>query len=212
MERSDRFSVIAATVARLNFSRRDRIRYLCGATIIAIVELPDVKGFRQAEIIMNIVDDPTLALLTRFVGDTHDLELSDAEFLLQQVAAIERYIRPFPAAERQARALEWIEAYALQYRRQWRRQAVIDALAQMRCVDCPLTGSDESSPCAVHARWLNLLQRYADEELSSHDYVESVLNLLRAYKHQLRVSEIRRRSRRVAPALDPRCQAALREA
>ncbi len=152
---------------------------------------------------MNIVDDPTLALLTRFVGDTHDLELSDTEFLLQQVAAIERYIRPFPAAERQARALEWIETYALQYRRQWRRQAVIDALTQMRCVDCPLTGGDESSPCAVHARWLNLLQRYADEELSSHDYVESVLNLLRAYKHQLKVSEIHQRPRRAARCSTP---------
>lgn len=58
----------------------------------------------------------------------------------------------------------------------------------------PVDGGDESSPCAIHARWLNLLRRYADEELSSHDYVESVLNLLRAYKHQLRVSEIRRRS------------------
>ena len=45
---------------------------------------------------------------------------------------------------------------------------------------------DESSPCAIHARWLTLLRRYADEELSSHDYVEAVLNLLRAYKHQLR--------------------------
>ena len=144
---------------------------------------------------MNIIDDPTLALLSRFVGDAHELQLSDAEFLLQQVAAIEHYIRQFPAAERQERALEWIETYALQYRRQWRRQAVIDALTQMRCVDCPLTGGDESSPCAVHARWLNLLQRYADEELSSHDYVEAVLNLLRAYKHQLRVSEIHQRSR-----------------
>ncbi|NMQ18550.1 hypothetical protein E4P82_04655 [Candidatus Competibacter phosphatis] len=89
---------------------------------------------------MNTVDDPTLALLSRFVGDTHDLQLSDAEFLLQQVAAIEHYTKQFPAEERQARALEWIETYALQYRRQWRRQAVIDALAQMRCADCPLTG------------------------------------------------------------------------
>ena len=194
MERSDRFPAIAATVARLNFSRRDRIRYLCGATIIAIVKPPDVKGFRQAKIIMNILDDPTLALLSRFVGDAHDLQLSDAEFLLQQVAAIEHYIKQFPAEERQARALEWIETYALQYRRQWRRQAVIDALAQMRCADCPLTGGDESSPCAIHARWLTLLRRYADEELTSHDYVEAVLNLLRAHKHQLRVSEIHQRS------------------
>ncbi|MCB1825052.1 MAG: hypothetical protein KDJ54_10940 [Candidatus Competibacteraceae bacterium] len=143
---------------------------------------------------MNTVDDPTLALLSRFVGDSHDLQLSDAEFLLQQVAAIEHYTQQFPAEERQARALQWIETYAMQYRRQWRRQAMIDALAQMRCVDCPLTGGDQSSPCAIHARWLNLLRRYADEELSSHDYVEAVLNLLRAYKHRLRVSEIQRRS------------------
>ena len=50
---------------------------------------------------MNTVDDPTLALLSRFVGDTHDLQLSDAEFLLQQVAAIEHYTKQFPAGEYQ---------------------------------------------------------------------------------------------------------------
>ncbi|MBE2294045.1 MAG: hypothetical protein IAF00_03810 [Phycisphaerales bacterium] len=144
---------------------------------------------------MNVVDDPIIALLSRFVGGGRELQLSDAEFLLRQVAAIEHYIRQFPAQERQVRALEWIETHAAQYRQQWRRQAMIDALAQMRCADCPLTEGDPLAPCAIHTRWLDLLRRYADEELSSHQYVDSVLNLLHAYKHQLKVSEIRRRTR-----------------
>ena len=61
---------------------------------------------------MYIVDDPTLALIARFVGETHDVNVSDADFLFGQVAAIKRYVRQFPVAERQSRALQWIETYA----------------------------------------------------------------------------------------------------
>ncbi|MBS1223686.1 MAG: hypothetical protein H6R24_364 [Proteobacteria bacterium] len=61
---------------------------------------------------MYIADDPTLALITRFVGEAQNLDLSDAQFLLEQIAAIEQYVAPFPAEERQGRALEWIETHA----------------------------------------------------------------------------------------------------
>lgn len=151
---------------------------------------------------MYIADDPTLALITRFVGEAQNLDLSDAEFLLQQIAAIEQYVALFPAAERQIRAMEWVETYARRYRQQWQKQAAVGVLAHARCPDCPLDGGDQTAPCAVHERWLNLLRRYAATEISSHEYVEDSLKLLGQYKDQLKVGRTRRR-RQAAPVLDP---------
>jgi hypothetical protein len=151
---------------------------------------------------MYIVDDPTLALITRFVGDAQNLNLSNADFLLRQIAAIEQYVGRFPASERQARALEWIEAHAMQYRREWQKQAVVEALSQARCPDCPLAGGDRMSPCAVHHRWQHLLRRYTEEELSSHEYVEETLNLLGTCKNRLKVGQTRRQSQHAPPEFD----------
>ena len=151
---------------------------------------------------MYIIDDPTLALITRFVGDTAHLNLSDAEFLLQQIAAIEHYVEQFPSDERQARALEWIEVHARAYRQQWQKQAAVAALAQTRCLDCPLTGDNPSASCTIHHRWLQLLQRYAANELSSREYVEKSLKLLGAYKNRLKVGQTRQRLEYARPAFN----------
>ena len=151
---------------------------------------------------MYIADDPTLALITRFVGEAENLDLSAAEFLLQQIAAIEQYAALFPAEERQARALEWIEIYARHYRQQWQKQAVVGVLAHARCPDCPLDGGDRTIPCAIHDRWLELLRRYAATEISSREYVEDSLKLLGRYKDRLKVGRTRQR-RQAAPVLDP---------
>ncbi len=140
---------------------------------------------------MYIVDDPTLALITRFVGDSSHPEISDAEFAHQQIAAIEAYIERFPPPEREQRALAWIEANAMKYRQQWQKQAAINVLAKARCADCPLSGGDEWTPCAIHAQWLTILRRYAVNELSSREYVETSLGLLTAYKDGLKVCEKR---------------------
>lgn len=138
---------------------------------------------------MYIVDDPTLALITRFVGEAHNLEMSDAEFLLEQIAAIERYTEQFPTDERQTRALQWIEAYAEQYRQQWQKKAAVAVLAQSRCPDCPLDGGNRSKPCSVHSRWLNLLRRYAADEVSGQEYIEAALQLLDTQKGRLKVRQ-----------------------
>ena len=151
---------------------------------------------------MYIADDPTLALITRFVGEAQNLNLSDAEFLLQQIAAIEQYVVLFPAEERQGRALEWIETHARHYRQQWQKQAAVGVLAHARCPDCPLDGGDRTTPCAIHGRWLELLRRYAATEISSREYVEDSLKLLSQYKDRLKVGRTRRR-RQALPVLDP---------
>jgi len=144
---------------------------------------------------MYILDDPTLALITRFMGDARRLHLSNEDFLSRQVAAIEQYVGQFPSDQRQARALEWIEAHAVRYRREWQKQAVVEALSQARCPDCPLAGGDRASPCSIHHRWQNLLRHYADDDLSPHQYVEETLNLLGTCKNRLKVRRTRRRLR-----------------
>lgn len=149
---------------------------------------------------MYIVDDPTLALIARFVGDSSREPVADKEFFRRQVAAIEEYVERFPEAERESRALAWIEANAKQYRQQWQKQTAIVVLATVRCPDCPLSGGDERSPCAIHTHWLELLQRYATGDLSSHDYVKKSLALLAAHKDGLKVSHLREPVRWLNPA------------
>ena len=140
---------------------------------------------------MYIVDDPTLALIARFVGTASPEGRSDAAFFNGQIAAIEAYVERFPADERDQRALEWIESNAMHYRQQWQKQTAISTLAGRRCADCPLAGGDKQTPCAIHRRWLKLLERYAADELSSHDYVEISLALLNAHKNWLKISQLR---------------------
>lgn len=140
---------------------------------------------------MYIVDDPTLALIARFVGNASPEGRSDAAFFSSQVAAIEAYVERFPADERDQRALEWIARNAMHYRQQWQKQAAVGTLASTRCADCPLAGGDKQTPCTIHRRWLKLLERYAADELSSHDYVEMSLALLTAHKNWLKVSQLR---------------------
>ena len=142
---------------------------------------------------MYIVDDPLLALITRFMGDTQHLDVSDAEFLLRQIAAIEHYVEQFPPGERNTHAMEWIAVHAQQYRRQWQKSAVAQALSKARCPDCPLTGGQRISRCEIHDLWLKLLQQYISDEISSQEYVENTLNLLGQYKNRLKVRSPRKR-------------------
>jgi len=137
---------------------------------------------------MYIVDDPTLALITRFMGDTQQLNVSDTEFLLRQITAIEHYVEQFPTNERDTRAMEWIAAHARQYRRQWQKNAVAQVLVKARCPDCPLAGGQQWSHCEIHGFWLKLLQQYIADELSSQEYVENTLKLLVQYKNRLSIS------------------------
>ncbi len=149
---------------------------------------------------MYCPDDPTLALIARFVGGTAQPELTESEFLYRQVAAIEAYIGRFPANEREARAIEWIETNAERYREQAFRQTAVDSLKRARCADCPLSGGDACMPCSIHVEWLALLQRYAANELSSHEYVEQSLALLDAHKNRLKVGSSRQPSLAARPA------------
>ena len=151
---------------------------------------------------MYIVDDPTLALISRFVGGGESPELSDAEFFARQLATIETWVESFPEAEREARALAWIADNARRYRQQWQKQTAVATLRAARCPDCPLAGREEQTPCAIHDRWLDLLRRYVGNRISSHDYVEQSLALLARHKEGLRAGRARSGACAAAPAVE----------
>lgn len=136
---------------------------------------------------MFIVDDPLLALIARFVLDVEHLEVSDDELLQEQVRLIQEYLERFPAAERQARAIEWVEQHAKNYRVAWQRRVVSERLAQ-RCPDCPLLHRDPSAQCEIHARFSQLLQEFLRDQISTHEYVVDTLALLNEHKTKLKVS------------------------
>ncbi len=142
---------------------------------------------------MYIVDDPMLALITRFMADTENMEVSNTDFLLRQITAIESYVGQFPRDERDARAMEWIAAHSQMYRRQWQKDTVAQTLIKTRCPDCPLQGGPQSSHCEIHGFWMKLLQHYIADEISSQEYAENTLKLLDGYKSRLKVSPARKR-------------------
>ncbi len=135
---------------------------------------------------MFIVDDPMLALIARFVMDVQHLDVSDEEFLQEQVRSIGEFVDRFPAEQRQARALEWIEVHAKHYRVAWQRRVVSDQLTDRRCSDCPLVRDDSRTRCEIHAKWARLLQGYLDDGISSRQYVEDALRLLSEHKSKLK--------------------------
>jgi hypothetical protein len=139
-----------------------------------------------------VLDDPMLALLTRFACGDQQLDLAYEDFMLDQIAAIQRYVAPFPAEQRNRRALEWIEQHADRYRQAWQKTAVSAKAARTRCPDCALADEGVTANCPIHNRWLDLLNRYVADELSSKRYVEDALRLLTDHKRRLKVSALRR--------------------
>jgi len=95
---------------------------------------------------MYIVDDPLLALITRFMGDSQNVAVSDTEFLIRQINAIEDYIGQFPNSERDERAIEWIAAHAREYRRQWQKKNYRSNLGQGALSGLP---TDRNAPVAA---------------------------------------------------------------
>jgi hypothetical protein len=107
----------------------------------------------------------------------------------QQVTAIQAYVAQFPNNERNWRAIEWIEKHARQYRKSWQRGYISRWMKNLRCPDCPLADGHPISHCDIHERWSNLLANYADDKITSREYVEETLTILREHKAQLKVTK-----------------------
>ncbi len=139
---------------------------------------------------MFVVDDPMLALIARFVVDDDHLEISNEEFLQQQVNSIKEYTSEYPAEQRGQKAMEWIEVYAEQYRADWQNSVISERLTPKRCPDCPLIDNSSSSHCEIHQNWVDLLRLYMTDKITSSKYVEDTLKLLTQHKDHLKVSKI----------------------
>ena len=140
---------------------------------------------------MSILDDPTLALIVRFVvDDIDDLSMSDEKFLQQQLEEINSLVENEAADQRQQIILDWIREYAEQYRKQWHASALTRLLSDSRCTDCPLIHQDDERQCVIHHRWTLLLEKYLAGGINTDTYVEETLYLLREQKNQLKVSKI----------------------
>ena len=138
---------------------------------------------------MYTLDDPLLALILRFVGRSQKVTLRDDEFLHDQVGAIREHVAAFPAEDRKARALEWVEKHAREYRDRWAKATVGEILSDQQCVDCPLAETGSAENCQIHKSWLGLLRSYVADEISTTAYVEDSLDLLARHKRSLEVSQ-----------------------
>lgn len=138
------------------------------------------------------IDDPMLALITRFAACCDDPEMSEEAFLRHQCDQIREHVKDASGDQRQERALEWIMRNAEDYRRKWHENVVAQEAPASRCPDCPLQRCKEGTTCAIHERWLELLSQYVAGDISSKTYVVDTLNLLRQHKERLktRVSQI----------------------
>ena len=136
------------------------------------------------------VDDPTLALIARFVVCEADVQqLENEQYLRAQLASIRRHIESFPPEQQEQAALDWIAEHAQRYRQQWqKRERLPGVLAERRCADCPLVDLGAGGACMIHKRWVGLLKEYVSGEIHSDRYIEATLRLLQEHKDHLKVA------------------------
>ena len=140
---------------------------------------------------MCIVDDPTLALIARFVvKDINNISVSDENYLKQQCTELRSYIGNATGAEQEQIALTWIRDHAERYREEWLKSNFAKILHDKRCPDCPIIDNHSTSHCIIHRRWIGLLEEYLADEINSERYIEETLKLLNQHKQSLKVSLI----------------------
>jgi len=140
---------------------------------------------------MEALDDPTLALIARFVvEDVDELKLSDERYLQHQLNEIKRQIEKFPEEQQEQFALAWIREHAERYRRDWRKKIFTETALDKRCADCPLIHDNPTSSCIIHKRWVELLKEYIAGEINSDKYIEETIHLLKEHKNSLKVATL----------------------
>jgi hypothetical protein len=140
---------------------------------------------------MSPLDDPTLALIARFVvDDIEELSVSDEKFLRHQLIEIQNHIEDAPVEQRQQMVMDWIREHAENYRSDWQKKTITDSLLKKRCRDCPLVHGGKGTHCDIHQRWLVLLNDYLKGKLETTEYVDQTLELLQQHKDELKVSRI----------------------
>ena len=137
---------------------------------------------------MSIVDDPMLALISRFVTGHGNIDTSNEAFIKFQFETLQNHVSQFPKEQQGQKAMEWITQHAENYRRNWQKEVVSQQACEKRCKDCPIPGYGENTVCVVHGRWLKLLKEYLAESITSESYVEEALHILRQHKTELSIA------------------------
>ena len=132
-------------------------------------------------------DDPCFSLFLRFAGFNRELSSHDEEFFEKQLQEVKAHVDQYQPKERGARAIQWIEQYAKNYRDRWNKEIIAREASDHRCSDCPLCGDNTHKHCEIHDQWLKLLQQYIANEINSQEYIENTLILLATHKEDLRV-------------------------
>ena len=139
---------------------------------------------------MAKIDDPTFALIARFVVDDLDnLSISDEAFLKSQVETICSHINDAPEEQQQQLALAWIKEHAEHYRQEWHRKTLSKCVSDKRCQDCPLVHTNGNEFCSIHSKWVVLLNEYVTDKIDSEKYIEETLHILGQHKDNLKISE-----------------------
>ena len=133
------------------------------------------------------IDDSVFALILRFAGFNQELSLHRDEFFKKQIEEIEAHVDQYQPEERGLRAIKWIEQYASEYRKTWNREMISKEVLEHKCPDCPLQNKNSAGHCEIHDQWMELLQKYAADEINSQEYVKNTLSLLATYKEDLKV-------------------------
>jgi predicted metal-dependent hydrolase len=137
---------------------------------------------------MYTINDAMLTLILRFAGRKQEIAFSNQEFIQNQLKAIQEHLEKYPPEEQESRAIEWIAMRARKYRKMWEKESITKEVSHHRCLDCPLSNSDVFEHCQIHGQWLELLQQYAANEITSKKYIESALEMLAQNKENLKIN------------------------
>jgi len=134
------------------------------------------------------IDDPLLSLILRFVLSNDEIKQPDEGFIQGQICALKDYIAQFPDADEEETAFAWIEQHAEAYRRSWEKRAVSAHASKEQCEDCPMVVEGGPNQCLIHEDWLQLLEAYCHDSITTKSYIESSMALLRKHKDNLKLS------------------------
>ena len=138
-----------------------------------------------------MLDEPTLALIARFVvKDFDEISLPEEVLLNSQYDMLRSRISCVPTEKQEDIILEWIIDHAEQYREQWRQGVFGRMLFTKRCLDCPLVHSGPEKFCGFHSRWEILLNEYVGGKINSHDFTNNCLQLLNENEDRLKISSL----------------------
>ncbi len=133
-------------------------------------------------------DDPLLSMILRFISSENSLEQTGKIFIERQFSDLKKYVSQFPKADEEKMALAWIGKYAREYRRNWEQKIASAYGCKTQCADCPMILKGQTKHCVIHQKWIELLDAYCHDAISTKAYIENALTLLQKHKDDLNIT------------------------